>query len=165
MTAAGFKRLGLASAALAVAGIRRLAVLPLMIPADAVREAVNAEIRFVTGLDPVLRGAPLVSLFPTGTATLSDVILGGEPAGEPALAAERLITRLRFLPLLLGRIEVADVSLLRPTISIIFNAVPLQLVELVIETLGRVTRAERQRGISFSEIRIVGGTVILRDEA
>ena len=36
-------------------------------------------------------------------------------ADKPALTAERLTARLRFFPLLIGRVEIADVSLERPT--------------------------------------------------
>jgi AsmA protein len=164
----GFKRLGLGLAALAAVGIAAFAAVPLIIRADAVREAVNAEIRFVTGLDPVLRGDAAVSLFPTGTATFSDVILGGEPAGSPALAAERLTTRLRFLPLLLGRIEVADVTLLRPKILISLDPAGRSNWSTLVTTLTRTLKPggnASERGMSFSEIRIVGGTVLVHDES
>jgi len=62
--AIGIKRLGFAVAALTAAAIAALVILPLLISADAVRKAVQAEIRAVTGLDPVLRGPGSVSLFP-----------------------------------------------------------------------------------------------------
>src|SRR5436853_4506146 len=91
-------------------------------PADAVREAVKAEIRAVTGLDPVLRGGTSVSLFPTGAVSFDDVALGDNRTGAPALTAEHVIARLRFFPFLAGRIEHGDISLGRPTIAIIFNA-------------------------------------------
>jgi AsmA protein len=164
----GLKRLGLGLAAMAAVGIAALAAVPLLIRADAVREAVNAEIRFATGLDPVLRGNASVSLFPTGTATFSDVVLSGEPVGGPALAAERLTTRLRFLPLLLGRIEVADVALLRPKILISLDAAGRSNWSTLVNTLTRTLKPggnTAERGMSFSEIRIVGGTVLVHDEA
>src|SRR5256886_6119479 len=62
-------------------------------PADAVREAVKAEIRAVTGLDPVLRGGTSVSLFPTGAVSFDDVALGDNRTGAPALT-DRKSTRL-----------------------------------------------------------------------
>ena len=90
MTAAvGIKRLGFAVAALAAAGIGALLILPFLMPADAVREAVKAEIRSVTGLDPVLRGSASVSLFPTGTVTFDDVSLG--ETRLPGLVRERVL--------------------------------------------------------------------------
>ena len=123
MTAAvGIKRLGFAVLGLAIVGIGVLVILPFLMPADAVRDAVKAEIRAVTGLDPVLRGGASVSLFPTGTVSFDDVSLGDNRTGAPALTAEQVVARLRFFPFLTGRIEIADVSLVRPTIAIVFNA-------------------------------------------
>ncbi len=166
MTAAvGIKRLGLAVVALAAAGIGTLMILPFLMPADAVREAVKAEIRAVTGLDPVLRGGASVSLFPTGTVSFDDVSLGDSRTGAPALTAEQVVARLRFFPFLAGRIEIADVSLVRPTIAIIFNADRSSNWSGHIETLARNLKPSPGRTASFSEIRIEDGTVILRDEA
>jgi AsmA protein len=117
----GLKRLGIAAAAL-VAGLFVVLVgLSLLTPSDTVRDAVKAEIRAVTGLDPTLRGAVSVSLFPTGTVVFDNVTLGEERDGEPPMTVEQLIVRLRFFPLLIGRVEIADVSLVHPTIAITFT--------------------------------------------
>jgi AsmA protein len=107
--AVGIKRLALVLSALAVAGAGVLLILPFLMPAETVREAVKAEIRAVTGLDPVLRGGASVSLFPTGTVSFDDVSLGDNRTGAPALTAEQVVARLRFFPFLTGRIEIADV--------------------------------------------------------
>ena len=37
------------------------------------------------------------------------------------MTAEQLVVRLRFLPFLLGRIEIADVELVNPTITVAFD--------------------------------------------
>src|SRR5437660_10966802 len=134
-------------------------------PAEAVRDAVKAATRAVTGLEPVLRGATTVSLFPTGTVRFDDVSLGDHGADGPALTAEHVVARLRFFPFLTGRIEIADVSLVRPTISIIFNADHSSNWSGHIETLARNLKPGPDRPASFSEIRIADGTIILRDEA
>ena len=166
MTAAvGIKRLALVVAALAVAGAGVLLILPFLMPAEAVREAVKAEIRAVTGLDPVLRGGASVSLFPTGTVSFDDVSLGDNRTGAPALTAEQVVARLRFFPFLTGRIEIADVSLVRPTIAIVFNPDRSSNWSGHIETLAQNLKPSPGRTSSFSEIRIEDGTVILRDEA
>ena len=166
MTAAvGIKRLGFVVVALAAVGIGALVILPFLMSADAVREAVKAEIRAVTGLDPVLRGGTSVSLFPTGTVSFDDVTLGDNRTGAPALTAEHVVARLRFFPFLAGRIEIADVSLVRPTIAIIFNADHSSNWSGHIETLARNLKPGPDRPASFSEIRIADGTIILRDEA
>ena len=166
MTAAvGIKRLGFVVVALAAVGVGALVILPFLMPADAVREAVKAEIRAVTGLDPVLRGGTSVSLFPTGAVSFDDVMLGDNRTGAPALTAEHVVARLRFFPFLAGRIEIADVSLVRPTIAIIFNADHSSNWSGHIETLARNLKPGPDRPASFSEIRIADGTIILRDEA
>ncbi len=166
MTAAvGIKRIGFVVVALAAVGIGALVILPFLMPADAVREAVKAEIRAVTGLDPVLRGGTSVSLFPTGAVSFDDVMLGDNRTGAPALTAEHVVARLRFFPFLAGRIEIADVSLVRPTIAIIFNADHSSNWSGHIETLARTLKPGPDRPASFSEIRIADGTIILRDEA
>ena len=165
MTAAvGIKRIGFVVVALAAVGIGALVILPFLMPADAVREAVKAEIRAVTGLDPVLRGGTSVSLFPTGAVSFDDVMLGDNRTGAPALTAEHVVARLRFFPFLAGRIEIADVSLVRPTIAIIFNADHSSNWSGHIETLARTLKPGPDRPASFSEIRIADGTIILRDE-
>jgi AsmA protein len=165
IAAVGIKRLGFAVLALAIAGIGALVILPFLVPAEAVREAVKAEIRAVTGLDPVLRGGASVSLFPTGTVSFDDVSLGDNRTGAPALTAQRVVARLRFFPFLAGRIEIADVSLVRPTIAIIFNADHSSNWSGHIETLAQNLKPSPGRTAAFSEIRIQDGTVILRDEA
>ena len=164
MAAVGIKRLGFAAAAVAALAIAALVILPWLLPAEAVRKAVQAEIRALTGLDPVLRGEALVSLFPASAVSFDDVMLGAN-TGAPALTAEHVVARLRFFPLLIGRIEIADVSLVRPTIAIIFNDDRSSNWSDHIDTLARNLKSGPDRPASFSEIRITEGTVILRDEA
>ena len=164
MAAVGIKRLGFAAAAVAALAIVALVILPWLLPAEAVRKAVQAEIRALTGLDPVLRGEALVSLFPASAVSFDDVMLGAN-TGAPALTAEHVVARLRFFPLLIGRIEIADVSLVRPTIAIIFNDDRSSNWSDHIDTLARNLKSGPDRPASFSEIRITEGTVILRDEA
>ena len=76
----------------------------------------------MTGLDPVLGSDVSVSLFPSGTVRFRNVLLGDDKSGEPAVAADELTARLRYFPLLAGRIEIADMTLVRPTITVTFPA-------------------------------------------
>ena len=59
------------------AGAAALWGAPRLIPADGAREAVTAQIRAVTGIEPAVHGRVEVSLFPSGTVRLGDVVLGG----------------------------------------------------------------------------------------
>jgi AsmA protein len=165
IAAIGIKRLGLGVAALATAAFAGLVLLSLLIPADTVRDSIKAEIRAVTGLDPVLRGDAAVSLFPNGTVVFDQVALGDDRGGEPAMTVEQLVVRLRFFPLLMGQVEIADVSLVRPTITIAFLPDGSSNWSSHVEMLARALQPSPNRMVSFSEIRIGDGKVILRNEA
>jgi AsmA protein len=168
IAAGDFKRLGILVAALVAAGIAALVAISLLIPAENVRNAIKAEIRAVTGLDPVIGGDASVSLFPWGTVSFADVSLGDEDKGERPLTAERVTARLRLLPLLFGRIEAADLWLLRPKISIRFAPEAGSNWSGLAEALARALKpapAPADPAMSFSEIRIAEGTVELRDDA
>jgi AsmA protein len=165
LTAAkGIKRLGLAVVAAVAAAFCALVALSIFMPAETVREAVKAEIKAVTGLEPTLRGQVSVSLFPTGSITFDDVSLGDNRTGAPALTAEQVVARLRFLPFLAGRIEVADISLVRPKINVSFGSDGRTNWSGHFETLGRALTPESQNAQAFSEIRITDGTVVFSDE-
>ncbi len=109
--ATGLKRLAIAVAAMVAAAFVTLIALSFLMPAAAVRDAVAKQIHAVTGLDPILRGDVSVSLFPSGTVTFHNVLLGDDRTGEPAVVTDELTARLRYFPLLAGRIEIADVTL------------------------------------------------------
>ena len=167
MTAAtGFKRLGYAVAAVIVFGTAALAAMSLLISNERVRESAKAEIRNVTGLDLTLRGDSTVSLFPTGSVSFSDVVLGEDGTREPALSADRLTVRLRLLPLFIGRIEIADVALEQPRINMTFGPDGRSNWSGMIASLARALGPKANRAAqeaSFSEIRVRGGTITLSD--
>jgi AsmA protein len=160
--ATGLKRLAFVLLAAVVGGLLVLTTAGYLISADTVRQQVLDEIRSVTGLEPILRGKASVSLFPTGSVSFDDVILG-EP-NQPALVAERLTARLRFFPLLIGRVEIADVSLGHPNITVELRPNGQSNWSGLIEALTR-NQAAAQRLAAFSEMRIEGGTIVIRDEA
>jgi AsmA protein len=164
LTAAiGLRRLAIAvPAALAVVLVTLIA-LSFLIPASAVRDAVNSEIRAVTGLDPALRGDAKVSLFPSGTVTFHNVLLGDDGTGEPAVAADELTAHLRYFPLLAGRIEIADVTLVRPTIRVSFEPDGQSNWSGLIGSLARALQPDRERSASFSEIGIKDGAVLIHN--
>jgi AsmA protein len=159
----GFRRLGFALLAVIAVGAGVLTTAGYLISADTVRREAMSEIRAVTGLDPVLRGKATVSLFPSGSVSFGDVMLGD--AGRPALTAERLTARLRFFPLLIGRVEIADVSLERPTIAIDLEANGQSNWSGLIQALARSRKPGEPGSAAFSEMRINNGTVLVRSPA
>jgi AsmA protein len=148
---------------LAFAAIATLSIVAYLMPAQAVRDAVQAQIRAVTGLDPVLRGGASVSLFPTGRVSLDNVSLS-DHTGAPALTAELVLARLRFFPLLLGRVEISEITLHRPVITISFSPDRRSNWSGHIDALAHNLASPGNRGSSFSEIRIEDGIVVLRGE-
>jgi len=159
----GFKRLGIALLAVIAAAAGVLVAASFLISADTVRQQAMSEIRAVTGLDPALRGEATVSLFPSGSVSFADVVLGD--AKRPALTAERLTVRLRFFPLLIGLVEIADGALERPTIAIDLEPNGQSNWSGLIEALARSQKPGAPRVAAFSEMRIVNGTVLVRNEA
>jgi AsmA protein len=162
----GLKRLGIGIAAFGALVIGLFAAVPLFVRADAVRDAVRAEIRDATGFNPILRGKASLSSFPSSSASFTDIALDDGVGTEPALAAERLTARLRFLPLLIGRIEVAEITLIRPQLLVDIDAEGRSNWSALLSTLSRTLTpgsAAGQGMMSFSEIRLVDGSIVIRD--
>jgi AsmA protein len=158
------KRLAIAVATMIAAAFATLVALSFLMPAAAVRDAVDREIHAVTGLEPVLRGSISISLFPSGTVNFHNVLLGNDPNGQPAVVADELIAHLRYFPLLAGRIEIADVTLVRPTISVSFLPGGESNWSGLIQSLAHALEPDPGRTASFSEIGIHEGTVIVHNE-
>ena len=161
--AIGTKRLAIAAAALIAAALVVLIGFAAFLPAASVRDAIKAEIRAVTGLDPVLGDDVSLSLFPSGSVRFHNVRLANEAAGDPVVTADELIARLRYFPLLAGHIEIADVTLVRPVIKVAFSATGESNWSGLISSLARALQPHSDRTASFSEIGIQNGTVIVYD--
>jgi len=163
--ATGLKRLAIAVAAVVAVALLTLVTLSFLIPAATVRDAVARQIQAVTGLDPVLRGDVSVSLFPSGTASFHNVLLGDDRTGQAAVVADELNARLRYLPLFAGRIEIADVTLVRPTITVNFAGDGRSNWSGLVESLAHALTPNPDRAASFSEIGINDGVIVVRDAA
>jgi len=160
-SATGLKRLSLVIAAVFAVGIGALVAASAVIPTATVRSAVIAEIRAVTGLEPTIGGEVKVSLFPTALVSFSDVTLG-EAGAAPALTADRLTAKLQLLPLLIGNIEPADVSLTRPHIVVKVEPDGRSNWSNLMATLARTLKPSAGnpgRALTFSEIRVSEGII------
>ena len=163
MTAAtGLKRLAIAVAGVAAAAFATLIGLSFLIPATSIRDAVKKEIHDVTGLDPALRGDISVSLFPHASVSFRNVQFA-DSGTQPALAADEMIARLSYFPLLAGRIEISDITLVRPTITIAFAADGQSNWSGLTAALAHALEPNPNRTGSFSEIGIHDGTIVVRD--
>jgi AsmA protein len=159
--AIGLKRLVIAVAAMIAAAFITLIALSFLVPAASVRDAVRSEIHAVTGLDPILGNDISLSLFPSGTVRFRNVLLGDDRTGEPTVAADELTARLRYFPLLAGRIEIADVTLVRPTINVALTSTGRANWSGLVQSLAHALQPDPGRTASFSEIGIQDGTVVV----
>ena len=132
---------------------------------DALRQAVEAQIRAVTGLDLVITGAIDVSVFPGSYVSFHDVGLKGGGTADPALQVDVLTANLRLLPLLLRRFEIADVMMLRPHIRVVRDGNGESNWTPFVETIARAMKPGAENQVSFSEIRIQDGVLNYEDAA
>lgn len=132
---------------------------------DALRQAVEAQIRAVTGLDLVISGAIDVSVFPGSYVSFHNVGLKGGGAADPALRVDVLTANLRLLPLLLRRFEIADVMMLRPQIRVVRDGNGESNWTPFVETIARTMKPGAENQVSFSEIRIQDGVLNYEDAA
>src|SRR5260221_358151 len=157
--AQGMKRLGMPIAAFLGVALIGLLATSWFINRDALRQAVEAQIRAVTGLDLLIKGNIEVSVFPGSYVSFHDVGLKGGETTEPALSVDVLTANLRLLPLLLQRFEIADVMMLRPHIQVTRDADGGSNWTPFIQTIARNMKPGADNQVSFSEIRIQDGVL------
>src|SRR6185312_12955824 len=163
--AQGMKRLVMPMAALLGVAMIGLLGTSWFLNRDALREAVEAQIRAVTGLDLVITGSIDVSVFPGSYVSFHDVGLKGGGTTDPALRVDVLTANLRLLPLLLRRFEIADVMMLRPTIRVVRTADGDSNWTPFIQTIVKTMKPGADNQVSFSEIRIQDGVLTYEDAA
>jgi len=122
---------------------------------DALQQAVEAQIRAVTGLDLVVQGAIDVRYF-RQLCLLPQCRAEGRRIADPALQVDVLTANLRLLPLLLRRFEIADVMMLRPHIRVAGQPMGESNWTPFVETIARTMKPGAENQVSFSEIRIPG---------
>jgi AsmA protein len=157
------KRLGTPIAALLGVLLIGLIMTSWLINRDALRQAVATQIRSVTGLELVTRGAIDVSVFPGSYVSFHDVGLK-DGGADPALKVDVLTANLRLLPLLLQRFEIADVMMLRPQIRVVREADGESNWTPFLQTIARTMKPGADNQVSFSEIRIQDGIVTYQDD-
>jgi AsmA protein len=157
------KRLGMPMAAFLGVVLIGLVAMSWFLNRDALRQAVEAQIRAVTGLDLVVNGTIDISVFPGSYVSFHDVGLKGGGAANPALNVDVLTANLRLLPLLLQRFEIADVMMLRPHIHVTRDAKGDSNWTPFIETIARTMKPGADNQLSFSEIRIQDGELSYED--
>jgi len=163
--ALGMKRLGIPIAALVGVALLGMIANSWFINRDALRQAVEFQIRAVTGLDLVVKGNIEISVFPGSYVSFHDVGLRGGGTTDPALAVDVLTANLRLLPLLMRRFEIADVMMLRPHIRVVRDASGESNWTPFVNTIAGTMKPGSDSQLSFSEIRIQDGEMSYEDAA
>jgi len=157
------KRLGMPVAAFFGVALIGLIGTSWFLNRDALREAVEAQIRAVTGLDLVVKGRIDISVFPASYVSFHDVGFKGGGTADPALQVDVLTANLRLLPLLLRRFEISDVMMLRPTIHVVRDGNGESNWTPFVDTIARTMKPGAENQVSFSEIRIQDGVLNYQD--
>jgi AsmA protein len=161
----GIKRLAMPIAAVVGVVLVGLIAMSWLLNRDALRNAVEAQIRAVTGLDLVVNGNIEISVFPASYVSFHDVGLKGGGTSDPALNVDVLTANLRLLPLLAQRFQIADLMLLRPHIHVVRAANGESNWTPFIDTIARTMKPGADNQVSFSEIRIQDGELAYEDAA
>lgn len=163
--AQGMRRLGMSAATVLGVVIVALVATTWLLDREALRHAVEAQIRGATGLELNIKGDIDVSIFPASFVTFHEVGLKETGAEASALNVRLLTANLRLLPLLLRRFEIADVMLQHPEIRVVRDAGGRSNWTPFVETLTRTMKPGADHPVSFSEIRIKDGVLNYRDDA
>lgn len=163
--AQGMKRLGTPIAVLLGVTLIALIATSWLINRDALRKAVEAQIRDVTGLELNIAGSIDISVLPASYISFRDVGLKGGGTSDPALRVDVLTANLRLLPLLMQRFEIADLTLLRPRIHVSLKPDGESNWTPFIQTIARTMKPGAENQISFSEIRLQDGVLEYEDAA
>lgn len=131
-------------------GLGLLTLAPSLVPEAELRRVVTEALARSTGHRANIAGDPRLVLFPAPSVVLDKVAF--PMAGHMALDAQGAVARLRLLSLLAGRVEVADVTLDRPTLVITGTSPSLAPVLISLFT-----------GPNMPELRLNGGTLALRN--
>ncbi len=113
----------LAVIAVGLAGLAALAV-PLVVSPDLIKQRIAERISTATGRKVTLAGEPSLSVYPHLAVTIGGLTIAS-PKGmgdDPFLLADEVTTRLRLLPLLVGRVELDAFELVRPRVHLITDA-------------------------------------------
>ena len=106
--------------AVAVLAVAAALVLPALVPAESIKEQVARQVKTATGRDLTIDGKVSVSVFPSLSVEVSNIALSSPPgfSARDLLRLGALEVKLRVLPLLSGRVEMASFVLIDPTLTL-----------------------------------------------
>ena len=97
---------------------------PFIAATDLAKQRIAAQLENWTGRPVTFSGEPTVKLFPFLSLTIDDAKIGDASGtgGEPLVAIEKLTSKLRLLPFLIGRVDVVEFQLFRPHLQLSVDA-------------------------------------------
>jgi len=101
-----------------------IAAIPFLVSTDLAKRRIAEEISRWTGRAVSFTGEPVVSFFPNINVELRGVTLANPESmkGDPFIALDAVVGRIRILPLFLGHTEVAEFRLVNPRLSLKVDA-------------------------------------------
>jgi AsmA protein len=140
------------------------AIAPWSVSRDALREDITSQLRSSSGLFVFTRGRTSVALLPRPHVRLENIAFV-DPNGALVIEGEMMRGDLRLLPLLAGRLEIAEISLEHPSITIDVDRRPLMTAGAAVraaETPRSSPEAARADAARLGILTITDGAANLR---
>ena len=150
---------GLALVALLIVGMA-----PWTVSRGALRDSISAQIRSAAGVYVFPRGEAHLSLLPRPRVKLDDLAMV-DANGALVVEASSMSGDIRLLPLLAGRLEVAEIALTEPRIVIDVDRAPLTTAGAAVraaEAPKTGAEAEKTTAARLGVLALTNGTVTLR---
>ena len=145
-----------------VLGIAALA--PWTVSRGALREQIAGQLRSAAGLYVFPRGAAHISLLPRPRVRLDDVAMV-DPNGALVVETASLTGDIRLFPLLGGRLEVTEVDLVSPRVSVDVDRAPLTTAGAAVRAASasaETPEAKKADSARLGVLSLSNGTVALR---
>ena len=141
-----------------------LAALPWGLFGERLQQHVVTQIRSISGLDSEIGATPRISLFPRPKLVLETVAIH-DSEGAIRIESPKATADLRMLSLLTGHLELAAITLRRPTIFIDTDAKPLRHSGLIAKASSGSLSSDSGDDPRMGELTIEAGLVFARSRA
>lgn len=138
-----------------------LACAPYVFDRDGVGREIAAQIRTATGLQISTADAVQFNLLPRPNI-VADGVRIVDPSGAISIDAVQLRGHARLLPLLVGRVELTDASLVRPQMAIDLDSRPASPDNTIGRALNGSADSEVQHSTSLGIVTLVEGSAVLK---
>lgn len=141
------------------------ALAPWTFSTNALLGEISWQLNASSGLYVAAKGRSTFSLLPRPHISIESVAFA-DPTGALVIQADRLKGNVRIFPLIAGRLEIADVTLIRPQIDVDVDGKPMSSAGAAVRaaaTRPATPEAEKADQAPLGAVSIVGGTVRLKN--